>query len=1220
VIVQNVNPIWVSSYEPVSGSDSLSAKAVYYVEKDGPDHALQWLATSVKDAQLIIASGTTKRKAIDKLKTSIEQLINGPVTMMECLGYDDMMAKSHNKEMHSINGNTTRQEKMALLLADVKKLSVMTDQTNVSDSGKVQLVEMLPIEEKCVPFYSNALSNYRELQLQLKEMSADNLRDIVNGWMGDSQFCFKTEVGLVMYISDVPDWKIEYMEKVLAELEDMDDLTANNQLEDRQTSAPEKATTTAKDGHWVTKQTMTPKQKEEWQKKMATRQLKKQLEANEEGGGPKVEKTLTRRVQDYQASIERIAAKCKSKGPEYIAMWFRKSAVNHLYKKTIADKLWGANWMGEKEITSIQWVVYCTLNCVRDDICVQKLIHCIEPWSEYQETHQIDCAWSELIGDKGDWAEETCIRSIEASRHNREVHALNGNTSLSRSMLDVDAAKDILALIDEKEATTKLLKGSAIANKLGSIPSDAQPGLTSIYDQSVIRGSTISNNMVITNNVGLNFPFTTLYPRTVRGGAGMALANSGQRLPKWNVAALSFMSANIVQSEYGAALAEAQDKANQMLARPDNVTRDGWSMIEVATLSRMKPYFGFSMDQCMLKMSLLHGIYSHYVQNNFIPFMTFQAIDGFTLADITQSPQLGYNNVNPSPVFGEDCGGATALFPFLNIAGTVAFHLTTATVPVAQRSNIIYCPTGLINGTDADGEMLALFIRMWAPYPACMHTVSQGTTDDVGGNAAAQIFIPKASLVQVAGLVNLHVMLPRATSARSPSTQAEANNTTIFRPSTGLNASTGLGANQFLNINFIGAALQTYNLCEYLYTWTSAHDITTITTFLTRLQAFVGIKESLARMREIADYYSVTCPSQINAVSGGATTPAGNSAAQFQCSDFLHVEDEATNVNWPQASSYKARMLIHQTDTLGWNLVVTNIYDPPSVDSPDEPLLEEIGRVNAVHWQHLRAGVFAAVWNSHVSSLGWNTQTWNQAYTNTSMPIFRNHIQKYFSKASTPGLGLPNSGWGPLLAKYFEATTGFCNASYKIDNRVLTFWDYRIPVSALFGTTYSVLGVLNDQYIPCTLPDVWQNLLLPKVPRYQMSFPPANSAFSIRGYTKGLYHYRIGQNQIGSWMQEDFMKPGLSAKRELIVMSDTRWNDRLMYVYGAALQTLHTGVGVPGAPPASTFPCQRTVALPPWINAFPISNDYMWNTTCMPCFTNNGLFIHAISTVINGAI
>jgi len=671
-------------------------------------------------------------------------------------------------------------------------------------------------------------------------------------------------------------------------------------------------------------------------------------------------------------------------------------------------------------------------------------------------------------------------------------------------------------------------------------------------------------------------------------------------------------------SDYGKLVLEKQVTANTMLARPDNITSGGWSMIEMASMIKRTPVNGFNTDDLMLKMTLFHNVLSHEVDGNFIPYNNYAALDQRTVPDLTQPIQIVWNV--PGSQFGESCGGATALFPFLNVAGSVAFHLSETTVPLTERQNIVYCPTNLVSGSDRDGENLALFVRMWAPYPCHMARIRQYTDDTAGGNNAIQNYVPKANLVQVAGLTTIHVILPRNTSTRTPTTQAEANNSALFRPSTGDIASTSLAADAFLDICYLGiGGFTSYNLCEYLYTWLQAHDPTTLTLFLGQLQAIFGIKDSLERMQEVADYYTVAAPTMPFLQAGDATTFTYNTTRQMACTDIFGVTESRTVADWPQTSNTKPDMVIHQCEQMSWNLIVTNLYDPTVYDSEVTTLPEGWGNSRAIWWSILRTMQMGAVWSSHISELGWDTTCWDTAYTQTNMTSFRNHIQGYYCALSNRGV-MGNAKWGPMLAKFFSATTGHNNALYKQDNISISFWDRRIPTQRAHGPVVVLAtGAIVSAVIPVTLPDVWINILLKAVPKYQMALPPPGSIHGTKGFNAGLVHFRPSQNVVGSWIQPDTVRPGMTANENVLVNGDTRWNDRLMYLLGHAVQTLSTGAAPPNVPAADTFPCQRRIALPGWIRAFPATNEYSWSTICMPCTTYDGMFVHATTTAANAS-
>lgn len=1200
-------PIWSSAHNQPVVDGEQPLRAVYFVRNEGSAHDTRWRAYTMNGVNLLVATSTTKKAAKDCLSRMISNLYNGSLPILSQVStMDEMKARAHNKTMHTLNGNTYRSRAEAQQ-AHLQELMVMMKDIPVV--SKVSEIGFDDNESYVLRDAQEKAQQAKMLRDEMIKMPPEELKAVLDGYLGDNTFVFRHEMGLISMVLDLEPWRFEVLDRVLADIDDILEPEPSSPMTQCNVEPIHPANTNIRGGVVI--------KKKEGDRAKVNRDpamnekppsIAERLREEEDRKRIKQQKT-----DNYEAMIKRVVQKCRNE--IYCPVWFKYSSTPKNMKVVVAERLWGPGWSGKHDMSSNQWVVFCVLNAVNVFTCVELLLKTVEPVHNLRARYDIDPAFEAYIGLS--WVEDSERRACEAAMHNKTVHALNGNTTFSRSMEDVIRARDTFDLLDSADMTGKLAKGSELELKLATIPSDTNPSLDSVYARTVIRGSTISANNLVTNDVALTNPLTMCYPRDVRPDGISALVPSTQRLPVFNTLSLSFNMSNMEMSEYGRLIYEKQVTANTMLARPDNITQNGWSMIEMASTVKKKPVNGFCTDDLMLKLTLLHTIYSFEARANSLPFTIFNGIDQLTRADPTVQPILTWNT---SPIFGEDCGGATALFPYSSISGTVAFHLSEQSVPVSQRGNIIYCPTGLINGSEQDGENLALFIRMWAPYPAHMAVVSVGTTAADGSNPGPQDFVPKASLVQVAGYAQLHVVLPRITATRTPTDQQAAQDSAIYVPSTGSTQSTNLAPNTVLNVSWVGVGgLTTYNLCEYLYTWNNDHDATTITVFLSKLQCLVGIKESLGRAQELADFYSTAVPTMPIATPITSTFFAPNTSRSFMTTDLFGQQDVYLGTNWPQIINAKANMIIHKCDPLSWNLVALNLYNT-DVDSASETLLEGFGRTQSLWWTVLRASVLTAAWTSHVSALGWDQTTWNTAYTNTSMVAFREHIQGYYSNIATRGR-LSNSHWGPMMAKWYKATTGYVNATFKQDQTLLTIWDYRIPNPRLYGSVVTqTTGAILDSVIPVTVCDVWLNALLESVPRYQMALPPPGGLSSATGFTDGLVYHKVAQGFVGGWVQANTIRNALSANEIIMTTSDSRWNERLLYIAGGATALYYDGTAPAGSPGIDTFATQRGVVPPVWVNQLPGTNEYSRSTIANPLYDHNGLFTHAVATAANGSI
>lgn len=289
---------------------------------------------------------------------------------------------------------------------------------------------------------------------------------------------------------------------------------------------------------------------------------------------------------------------------------------------------------------------------------------------------------------------------------------------------------------------------------------------------------------------------------------------------------------------------EAAIRANQNLGRADNVTLGGFQAFDVAFVGRIKSYFGLSMQTALMKLTALSLILNMSQNRRNLPLsMEAGLFDPYTQLNPANAVVTGYNG---STIFGEGCGGATAVLPFRGgDTGEIFFHQTLETVPEQERATALFLPANLLLADYTAGQAIFFFVTMWADWPTLMWEYTLPTLDTAGGNAADQRYVPHLATTFIPGLTRMHIILPRRTTVRNPTTQGEANTNVLVQPVCGGVASTGLAANQLLDVNFVGGVLTGYNMAEFCYTWGQTCDSTDVAQFMQRLNDLVDIRDEL---------------------------------------------------------------------------------------------------------------------------------------------------------------------------------------------------------------------------------------------------------------------------------------------------------------------------------------------------------------------------------------
>lgn len=912
-------------------------------------------------------------------------------------------------------------------------------------------------------------------------------------------------------------------------------------------------------------------------------------------------------LQQYNAVVDRISKKFAS-DVTALPLWYA-NGVSKTLAHEVTARIWGKDWMEKKEMNSAEWYMYCRLNNVSDDLCSIRLLETTSDWNALSEEDK-QATWNLYMRD--DYFVTLKVLEAEANAHNKKVHALNGNTtSLARTMSDVDgrpAMESFYAGGYVQSAPS--LKGSAITLALGTQASSTNPTQQNNLTATILRGDIVSSANAITQDRCLYMPVTALVPRQVRPAAGGAVINATLRLPTKTILPTPFTNNTLTDTDLSKVITQAAIQATQNLGRADNTTLGGFNAIDVAFYTRLRAAFGLSMDVCLAKIALLHDILSWRYPGGVLPMLEVSAIDQNTIPDATQAPVI---TANVSPIFGEDCGGATAILPFYGISGTIAFHLTLETVPISQKPNAIFVPAQIMNmDQQLDiGEALALFVIMWAPFPFCMYNVTTATFDINGANGAAQTFAHLSSLLNIPGPTELHFVLPRRTTSTNPTDQASANNRVLQQPITGPLASAGFAAGQLLNVSFVGGGgLIQHNLAEYLYTWSEAFDCTSIANFIQQLSYFVAVDEPFQRVRDILSHTTRAVPCMPVDVAGVSTRFAANNIAQSKYCNAASVRYVPTVANWPQDQSRRADYIMNQTDPIAWNKVMLGLAVCSEPATLSYVMPEWIGNSSSALWTSSYAFAFFMAWTSHYSDIGWTASTWDNAYTNNTMNSFREVIRMYYAVVSRDNKEQKRVGAGAMLNDHFYKMFG---ARLGASASGCTVFDCMCPPTGTRITTVSAAGADVLGVVPVLVADIWLQSMTKGVPRWQTSFPTPLGPDSTKGYSNNLIIVRLpGNAVIGTFIMPKYYRPALQGNETADFSDDHRWNERLAYINSGATTAYMTGAAFPQALAPNVTPYQRQ---PFNIPGQPIqaTSLHSHNTMCWPICDDTGQILFAIA-------
>jgi len=937
-------------------------------------------------------------------------------------------------------------------------------------------------------------------------------------------------------------------------------------------------------------------------------------------------------AENYNNSLNRVVAKLK-KDPVKAVDWYNTHPESADYRKNVLEALWGKTWLHIKDMTSTQWVLYCKIMSVSHELCLERLTELFSEWVQMGQQFDVGGAWYHITGKT--WADCTLVLEAERRQHNKTVHAENGNIlskcehqedklsarlwarlfmlkllrvrknfrfktvsdnwnklmhSMNGNMMK-SAFCHTQTEVDERDDTTKIermgsfstaikyIKGSVLALRLATEPSSTSPTQLNVAANSIFRADIITAGNAVVLDQCIPLPSTSLIPREIRNGAGAALINANIPMFTKTLGPVQFVINPLMSTEVTKIIVQAAINANMNLGRADNTVLNGFNALDMAQLARKAAYYGLCMDQALVKLLLLHEIVSWTYPINTQPLTQFGVIDQYTQFDPNGTITIGYNDINNA--FGENSGGATAVLPFYGgITGTIYFHLTTETVPTNQRDLAVWIPaTILLQDANVDvGLALIMFIMAWAPFPTGLWSIHADTLDSAGGNPSPQIFIPLASAVQVPGQTELHIIMPRRTTAVNPANQPAANNLAILQPITGPVASTAFPVPSTpLNINFVTGPLAGYNMAELFYTWATQITATQVANMIDRIGFVTGTGPSIERCMDLISMTTQFFPFLTSAPLNGRVSFNPNSNIQFAGSSPNCISYEPVAQNWPQNGGGRADMLINATDPTAWNKVATGLAVCAEGIIDEFILPEFIGNVNNSFWSQMRGMGFATVWNSHYSNIGWSSLTWNSAYLNNQQPEFRRQIRNYYSTVAQTTRAPYNSKMGPFLANYFSSLLN-ARPGYSGDVKKVTVFDYIAPPTGSYNVTSDVFGNILETVIPQNLPDVWLQLMAARLPKWQSSFPNPNGPDSLKGYFKELRALAVPGNAIrGGLVDQKYYRSTVDGNETADWTDEMRWNERIMYVNVPALPSYFNATPVIGTNAAGDYPTQRPV-------------------------------------------
>lgn len=633
--------------------------------------------------------------------------------------------------------------------------------------------------------------------------------------------------------------------------------------------------------------------------------------------------------------------------------------------------------------------------------------------------------------------------------------------------------------------------GSTLASKNGNY-------YTRYWDSTNVLGN--NGNVVCTN-----LPEHRYEPRTVRVSGTNALQFATHRLHVVDILAEDHAAPVSVSLSMSATMA-IEMGARQGI-RPGSMSME--SNLRIDDVARLG---NIAVDQVRLGTSLVAPFLRGYLLASTLAdqaelvngrFNTMGMANGVQMDPLTQlsaaqpNPQVTVNSAADLLQFGESCGGLAAVFPVHSAinggGGIIRFHQTLETVPdVSQllfmNSNLVQIPSGGVNRAINYAYLALLFSH----YPSCMRAFHYTTSNEFGVNIADQIFVHHANQIAINGSSVIDILCPITGSAPRPTDQVSANSNVWVRPRSGPIAVPALPVDSDLDINFVGGAVVSYNLCQFLRSWADQMSFSGLTSFIDAFSREMGSEQDRQAAQEMSlvltNWYS---PMQCAYMSAAANKVGYNTTIGSDTTLYNSVSIKKLTESIPATSSRSYDFVIPNCSFLYVTLVLSNVISPITSGSPTPnslacfSLSQNVSMLSKYVTRSYAAAedLYFKLWRVPAS-------LWNMLSTNTDLLNLRTEMLKTYIQGNDEyGYHVAANSYlkYDIMSEYVGFTCSRASCGYSLfdfqlypgDNRYLGFID--IAATGYYKTV-----------IPCLLNDSFLYLTLKKIPKEFQLWPRPN--------------------------------------------------------------------------------------------------------------------------------
>lgn len=1083
VQVVNTNPLWVSDvYVPPTPLEQAVKRAdptpkdylkvAVLIRKHGPDHAPMFYVTTMNANDQLEGCGYNKKQATNMLATQLKKLYPGRTfSWTECSTVKEWEAALHNRQMHALNGNlaTTVSGKAMRTrknrLAHIERLTKekMEDHKPGDPSDKTGMFPRTP-----------------ELKAELEAMKDEieqthgtvpwqDLWEALEDMKSNDGVHVRVTVGQALIYSCMAanDVASEFFDELQAQVCKINELMRILEPDEREMTplSPEDLNV--------------PKPPEK--KKPSTRPYDgsrppRPVAKKDETSPPP--KTPVQLENERAAAARRIA---KGLAADWTALlWLRNYPGSRDFKKRVWHDYTGnegiyALGLLFLEQAHVQVYNHFMHETKWENLGIRLDLHLDLLPVETVREEEVN-AWNKYMHA----ITGNIIWAVDAARHNREMHALNGNTNtFLNGRLDL---QKIMAMGPDP-AAPEIAMGDVLAH-ISRGPGIATSQHLYLRESLSQWYNPVDTDGTTSSAVAQNLPVFEFYnPWNLDGEV-----DPDGEIFTGPITVVSCMRAKtpdtLELTMPGKNLLDRMVTGNFMLQKGDVHTINGFYANDMLPVLQQPPYWSLTLEQFALKLICMHKLittnrlaFRDYVDNadNYQPTRLV-----FDMLSTRPRFEISHNNW-ALPKLNSELNGSP-VFPMTGTSGGMFLHVTTLTVPPDEP--YYFFPLSMAKHKYANA-FLALFCTMLSPWPMSSMKVVANTKYPDGASQNGRPFYWGTGRTFIPGETTLNIILPTRGFQSPPTNDTTLASIMLFNPRSGKVDVDDLVANSLLKPLYFGEnddniVNSEIPLCQYLLSWWIYYNdidpqltLHMWTEFVGLVNALSPIYDTIKRMIPVFQACAFSTNTMYAETKDGEAWPnveEDNSVEHYL--DILLLSPKQLWVPPPDddlqyfsltAGDYFDSYVIHATDSKAWNCVATGMYSAGK------------GAINT----QLQAEMFTPTW--HVSlmaacvpyicaaqlyymGLGLSVEDINVSYMGVDGKwVYAEELRSFFNSRELVGEALTVTRGGNIMPTYLSQVVGWNTPKWNNGNGDLTIYDRILGTTEPLVVGWLALPVPEDE-------------------------------------------------------------------------------------------------------------------------------------------------------------